>query len=84
MRTYNAFRQNSVIANPSSTRRGLLGAIGLAHHHQQSRQRWFANASAMAFSTDRTNTVGFIGLGAMGHHMVQLSVALAHVKLPSD
>lgn len=24
----------------------------------------------MAFSTDRANTIGFIGLGAMGNHMV--------------
>ncbi|CAN9254560.1 unnamed protein product [Alternaria alternata] len=32
----------------------------------------------MAFSLDRSNTIGFIGLGAMGHHMVEPLTAPDH------
>lgn len=62
MRAYNPLRQTGLVASPVWARQGLLNASGLARHQQGRR--------AMAFSTDRANTIGFIGLGAMGNHMV--------------
>jgi hypothetical protein len=54
------------------TRTRLVGATaGLALHQQAARQHSFATRSAMAFSTDRANTISFISLSAMGNHMVR-------------
>ncbi|KAK8093151.1 uncharacterized protein PG998_014552 [Apiospora kogelbergensis] len=61
MRAYNSLRPG-LVASPVRARRGLLNASGLARHQQGKR--------TMAFSTDRANTIGFIGLGAMGNHML--------------
>ncbi|CAI6236976.1 unnamed protein product [Periconia digitata] len=81
MRSYaTCFQRTSVAARPSSARRGFLGASGLAQHHIHIRRAPFASTHAMAFSTDRANTVGFIGLGAMGHHM--LNNLIARYKQP--
>ena len=66
MRVYQTVRQIGVAAGHASPRRGILGASNL---------RFPATRYAMAFSTDRNNTIGFIGLGAMGHHMVELHTA---------
>ena len=80
MRFHKTLQQTSSIATTSSARPGLLSATSLAHHRLQGRQRSFATTSAMAFSLDRSNTIGFIGLGAMGHHMVDPLTAPDHVN----
>ena len=75
MRVYQTIRQIGVAAG--HPRSGILGASNPAHRHMHGRQISPAATSTMAFSTDRTNTIGFIGLGAMGHHMVKLHTAQA-------
>jgi hypothetical protein len=81
MRPYIILRQTGIIANSSPARRGLLSASGQARYRQQGGQGSLAATSAMAFSTDRANTIGFIGLGAMGHHMVKLLTTPDRVEL---
>lgn len=70
MRAHNILRQTSFITKLSRAQQGRLSAQDLVQYRfRLGTQNSFA-ISAMAFSTERSNTIGFIGLGAMGNHMV--------------
>jgi hypothetical protein len=69
MRSYHTLRRTGLVASPLRARQGLLGASGLTCHRRGSNNS-FSTTSALAFLPDRANTIGFIGLGAMGNHMV--------------
>lgn len=40
-------------------------------------RRGFSQSAAMARQADRANTIGFIGLGAMGNHMVSVTEVMS-------
>lgn len=71
MHAHKTLGQAVLVASSLSTRTSLLPASGLAHHRSQRTQRTFATISATVLPMERANTIGFIGLGAMGNHMVE-------------
>ncbi|KAG5803137.1 hypothetical protein H9Q74_012606 [Fusarium xylarioides] len=70
MHAHNTFRQISLCASFSRAQRGRFSARGLPHYRLQLVTHDSFTTSAIASSIDRSNTIGFIGLGAMGNHML--------------
>lgn len=82
MQTCNTIRQMGLVRVPPQSRRlcmnGITNGIGLKQHavSRSGRLRLFSSTSALASDANRANTIGFIGLGAMGNHMVcQLQIS---------
>ncbi|RGP81366.1 3-hydroxyisobutyrate dehydrogenase [Fusarium longipes] len=62
MRSHRLLQQSSLVASPWRARQGLALS--------RDRLTTLSKPCSLAFSTDRANTIGFIGLGAMGNHML--------------
>ncbi|KAF0646003.1 hypothetical protein FPSE5266_08165 [Fusarium pseudograminearum] len=74
MRACNLFRHTGLVASPHR--------VGSSVYHKAGRYSSFSTSSALASTGDRGNTVGFIGLGAMGNHM--LNNLISRYKQPSQ
>ncbi|QPC72018.1 hypothetical protein HYE68_002770 [Fusarium pseudograminearum] len=74
MRACNLFRHTGLAASPHR--------VGSSVYHKAARYSSFSTSSALASTGDRGNTVGFIGLGAMGNHM--LNNLISRYKQPSQ
>ncbi|KAH7219708.1 3-hydroxyisobutyrate dehydrogenase [Fusarium oxysporum] len=70
MHAHNTLRQISLGANFSRARRGRASAWDLPHYRFRSGTQNSFATSAIVSSIERSNTIGFIGLGAMGSHML--------------
>ncbi|KAH7268977.1 NAD binding domain of 6-phosphogluconate dehydrogenase-domain-containing protein [Fusarium redolens] len=70
MHAHNTLRQMSLGASFSRAQRGGASAWGLPHYRFPVGTGNSFATSAIASSTGRSNTIGFIGLGAMGSHML--------------
>ncbi|KAI7759307.1 hypothetical protein LZL87_008684 [Fusarium oxysporum] len=70
MHAHNTLRQISLGASFSRAQRGCTSAWGLPHYRFRLGTQNSFETSAIASSIERSNTIGFIGLGAMGSHML--------------
>ncbi|CAF3652165.1 unnamed protein product [Fusarium graminearum] len=74
MRACNLFRHTGLVASPHR--------VSSSVYHKAGRYSSFSTTPALATTGDRGNTVGFIGLGAMGNHM--LNNLISRYKQPSQ